>query len=99
MRCEPRRLHGLAPKGKKARVATKKQERYQLDIWGAFSYHKPLALAIQDSEERKRKKVRGYGKKDVKKFLRTKVQVAKLKENVIVNMDRGFHFLPEEIEE
>jgi hypothetical protein len=65
MKCEPRRLHGLAPKGKKARVESKKQERYQarLDIWGAISYNKPLAIDIQDSEHRKQKGVRGYGKK------------------------------------
>ena len=98
--CEPRRFHGLAPKGKKARVESKKQERYQsrLDIWGAISYNKPLALDIQDSEDRKQKGVRGYGKKDVKMFLRKKVapQVAKMKEHVIVSMDRGFHFTPDE---
>ena len=103
MKCEPRRLHGLAPKGKKARVESKKQERYQsrLDIWGAISYNKPLAIDIQDSEDRKQKGVRGYGKKDVKMFLRKKVapQVAKMKEHVIVSMDRGFHFKPDEIEE
>ena len=40
------------------------------------------------------------GKKDVKPFLRKKVpQVAKLKENVIVGMDRGFHFKPHEVED
>ena len=103
MKCEPRRLHGLAPKGKKARVESKKQERYQsrLDIWGAISYNNPLAIDIQDSEDRKQKGVRGYGKKDVKMFLRKKVapQVAKMKEHVIVSMDRGFHFTPDEIEE
>ena len=102
MKCEPRRLRGLAPKGKKARVESKKQESYQprLDIWGAISYNKPLALDIQDSEDRKQK-VKGYGKKDVKKFLQKKVapQVAKMKEHVIVGMDRGFHFKPDEIEE
>ena len=89
--------------GKKARVATKKQERYQprLDIWGAISYNKAIAGDIQNSDDRKRKKVRGYGKKDVKIFLRKKVapQVAKMKHDVIVSMDRGFHFKPDEIEE
>lgn len=103
MKCEPRRSHGLAPKGKKAKVESKKQERYQsrLDIWGAISYNKSLAMDIQNSDDRKKKGVRGYGKKDVKVFLRTKVapQIAKLKNNVIVSMDRGFHFIPDEIEE
>jgi transposase-like protein len=103
MKCEPRRTHGLAPKGKKAKVETKKQERYQarLDIWGAISYNKALAIDIQTSDDRKLKGVKGYGKKDVKLFLRKKVapQVAKMKENVIVSMDRGFHFTPDEIEE
>jgi transposase-like protein len=102
IKCEPRRSHGLAPKGKKALVSTKKQERYQarLDIWGAISYNKALAIDIQNSEDRKRKKVRGYGKKDVKSFLRKKVspKVAEMKESVIVSMDRGFHFTPDEIE-
>ena len=41
------------------------------------------------------------GKKDVKMFLRKKVapQVAKMKHNVVVSMDRGFYFKPDEIEE
>ena len=79
------------------------QERYQarLDIWGAISYNKALAIDIQTSEDRKRKGVKGYGKKDIKLFLRKKVapQVAKMKENVMDSMDRGFHFTPDEIEE
>ena len=75
-------------------MKVEKQERYQsLDIWGAISYHKSLAIDIQSSE--------GYGKKDVKNFLRKKVapEVAKMKNGVIVSMDRGFHFKPDEIEE
>jgi transposase-like protein len=57
MKCEPRRSHGLAPRGKKAKVETKKQERYQsrLDIWGAISYNKSLAIDIQNSDDRKKK--------------------------------------------
>src|ERR1700760_4295374 len=53
MKCEPR-LRGLAPKGKKARVLTKKQECYQsrLEGWGAISYNKALAIDIQTSEQR-----------------------------------------------
>jgi hypothetical protein len=37
----------------------------------------------------------------VKMFLRKEVapQVAKMKEHVIVSVDRGFHFKPDEIEE
>jgi len=55
-KCESR-SHGLAPKGKKALVSTKKQERYQarLDIWGAISYNKALAIDIQNSEDRAKK--------------------------------------------
>ena len=102
MKCEPRRLRGLAPKGKKAQVETKKQERCQsrLDIWGAISYNKSLAMDIQNSDDRKKKGVRGYGKTDVKLFLRKKMapQIAKMKTDVIVCMDRGFHFIPDEIE-
>ena len=87
----------------KAKVRTKKPKRYQprLDIWGAISYNKALAIDIQTSEQRKERGVKGYGKKDVTTFLRKKVapQVAKMKENVIVGMDRGFHFKPHEVED
>jgi hypothetical protein len=103
MNSEPRPTHSLAPAGKKAKVRTKKPKRYQprLDIWGAISYNKALAIDIQTSEQRKERGVKGYGKKDVKTFLRKKVapQVAKMKENVIVGMDRGFHFKPHEVED
>ena len=103
MKAEPRKLYGLAPKGKKARVVTNKPERYQarLDIWGAISYNKPLAIDIKTSEDRKKKGVKGYGKKDVKTFLRTKVapKVAEMREDVILCMDRGFHFRPEEVDD
>ena len=75
MKCEPRRLRGLAPKGKKAKVESKKQERYQprLDIGCRILYNKLLALDIHDSKDRTQKRVKGYGKKDVKLFLRKKV--------------------------
>jgi hypothetical protein len=103
MNSEPRPTRSLAPAGKKAKVRTKKPKRYQprLDIWGAISYNKPLAIDIQTSAQRKKRGVKGYGKKDVKTFLRKKVapQVAKMKEKVIVGMDRGFHFKPHEIED
>src|SRR6202012_2369879 len=103
MNSEPRPTHSLAPAGKKAKVRTKKPKRYQprLDIWGAISYNKALAIDIQTSEQRKERGVKGYGKKDVKTFLRKKVapQVAKMKENVIVGMNRGFHFKPHEVED
>jgi len=102
MKGEPRRGYGLAPRGKKAKVVIKQAESYQprLDIWGAISYHKPLAIDIQTSEQRKKKGVKGYGKNDVKAFLRKKVapQVAKLHGNIILCMDRGFHFKADEVE-
>jgi len=100
---EPRKTHGLAPKGKKAKVKTKKPKRYQprVDIWGAISHNKPLAIDIKTSEDRKKEGVKGYGKKWVKLFLRKKVapKIAKMSQNIIVNMDRGFHFRPDEIED
>ena len=40
-------------------------------IFGELS--RTTAVDIQNSDNRKRKKVRGYGKKDVKTFLRKKV--------------------------
>jgi transposase-like protein len=103
MGSEPRRTHGLAPAGKKAKVKTKKAKRYQsrLDIWGAISYNKPLALDIKTAQDRKEAGVKGYGKKWCKLFIREKMapEVAKIRQNVIVGMDRGFHFTPDEIEE
>ena len=55
MNSEPRPTHSLAPAGKKAKVRTKKPKRYQprLDIWGAISYNKALAIDIQTSTKRK----------------------------------------------
>jgi hypothetical protein len=45
--------------------------------------------------------VKGYGKKDVKLFLREKVapEVKKICDSVIVCLDRGFHFKPDEVED
>lgn len=101
-KAEARRGYGLAPKGEKAKVETKQPASYQprLDIWGAISYNRPVAIDIQTSEDRKERGVRGYGKKDVKVFLRRKVapEVQKICDSVIVCMDRGFHFKPDEIE-
>jgi len=82
---------------------TKKAESYQprLDIWGAISYHKPLAVDIQTSEDRKKKGVKGYGKNDVRDFLRKKVapQLSKMHGKFIVCMDRGFHFTADDVED
>ena len=92
----------MAPKGKKAKVTTQQAESYKprLDIWGAISYNRPLAIDIKTPEDRKKKGVKGYGKKDVKLFLKRKVapQVARMHGNVIVCMDRGFHFQAHEVE-
>src|SRR6185437_595170 len=87
MKAESRRGYGLAPKGKKAKVVTKQAESYQprLDIWGAISYNNPIAIDIKTSEDRKKKGVKGYGKNDVKSFLRNKVasKVKKFRDKVI----------------
>jgi hypothetical protein len=102
MKAEARPGYGLAPKGKKAKATVKQAETYQprLDIWGAISYNKPLAIDIQTSADRKKKGVKGYGKNDVKAFLRKKVAplIAKTHGKVIVCMDRGFHFKADEVE-
>ena len=94
----------VGTKGKESKSCDKEARTLPtstFDIWGAISYKKAIAVDIQNSDDRKRKKVRGYGKKDVKLFLRKKVapQVAKMKHDGIVSMDRGFHFKPDEIEE
>ena len=44
MKAGARSTHGLAPKGKKAKVKSDKPEKYQprVDMWGAISYNTPL---------------------------------------------------------
>ena len=56
MNSEPRPTRSLALAGK-AKVRTKKPKRYQprLDIWGAISYNKPLAIDIQTSAEEEKR--------------------------------------------
>jgi hypothetical protein len=95
MKAGARPTHGLAPKGKKAKIKSDKPEKYQprVDMWGAISYNKPLDFDTKTSEERKEEGVRGYSKKFLKIFLRKKVapKISSMRTNVIINMDRGFH--------
>jgi hypothetical protein len=95
MKAGARPTHGLAPKGKKAKVKSDKPEKYQprVDMWGAISYNKPLDFDVKTSEDRKKEGVKGYRKKHLKLFLRKKLapKLSKMNTKVIPNMDRGFH--------
>lgn len=101
MRTAPRKLKGLAPRGKPAITVVKKAEKYQsrVDMYGGVSYHGPLACETKTSQERKeimnkktgKQGVKGYTKAMLKDFL-TKKLAPKLKrkrEQMIVCMDRG----------
>ena len=93
MKAGARPTHGLAPKGKKAKVKSNKPEKYQprVDMWGAISYNKPLAFDIKTSEDRKKEDVKGYRKKHLKTFLRKKLapKISTMQSKVILNME-GF---------
>jgi transposase-like protein len=101
MKAGARRTHGLAPRGKKARIKTNKAAPYQprVDMWGAISYNKPLAFDLKTSKDRRKEGVKGYRKKHLKLFLRKKVapKIAHLPTKVILNMDRGFKCKPGEL--
>jgi hypothetical protein len=89
-----RPTHGLAPKGKKAKVKSNKPEKYQprVDMWGAISYSKPLAFDIKTSEDRKKEGVKGYRKKHLETFLRKKLapKISTMQSKVILNIAEDF---------
>ena len=102
MRAEPRKLKGLALKGKPALTRASKPEKYEkrVDMYGAIAYTGPLICETVTSAQRKsivntrtgKKGVRGYTKSMVKKFLKEKLapQIKKMKEKkVIVGLDKG----------
>ena len=83
MRAEPRKLKGLAPKGKAAVTKASKPEKYEprVDMYGAISYTAPLACETVTSAERKtitntrtgKKGVKGYTKSMLKNFLQKEI--------------------------
>jgi hypothetical protein len=75
MKAGPRPTYGLAPKGKKVKIKTKKPPAYEarVDMWGAISYNKPIAFDVKTSEDRKKEGVKGYRKKHLMLFLKRKV--------------------------
>jgi transposase len=103
MKAEPRPKYGLAPKGKKALVEAEKPEKWEprLDFWGGISYNKPLAIDIMTSEDRRKLKVKGYGKERTRCFFKKKLApkiASELKHiDVIICMDKGFKFTVEDI--
>lgn len=110
MRAEPRKLRGLAPKGKAAVTTASKPEKYEprVDMYGAVSYTGPLACETVTSVERKaivntrtgKKGVKGYTKSMLRKFLKDKL-APKIKrmneEQVIIGLDKGLHLKREEV--
>ena len=112
LRSEPRQLTGLAPSGQTPRSTADKAEKYEprIDIMGAISFNGPLACETKTSKQRRatpnRRKgkmgVKGYTKDMVKKFLKNQlapqIEAMKVKE-VIVCMDKGLSFKPEEAKE
>jgi transposase len=110
MRAEPRKLKGLAPKGKAAVTKASKPEKYEprVDMYGAISFTAPLACETVTSAERKtitntrtrKKGVKGYTKSMLKNFLQKKL-AAKIKKmkatQVIIGLDKGLHLKKEEV--
>jgi hypothetical protein len=110
MRAEPRKLKGLAPKGKTAVTRASKPEKYQprVDMYGAIAYTGPLACETVTSTQRKaivntrtgKKGVRGYTKSMLRKFLKEKLapKIKRMKEKqVIIGLDKGLALKKEEV--
>jgi hypothetical protein len=101
MRAEPRKLRGLAPRGKTPLTRASKPEKYmpRVDMYGAISYTGPLVCETVTSTQRKtiinartgKKGVRGYTKSMLKKFLREKLapKIRRMEEReVIIGLDK-----------
>lgn len=110
MRAEPRRLKGLALKGRAAVTRVSKPEKYQsrIDMYGAIGYKGPLVCETVTSTQRKfivntrtkKKGVKGYTKSMLRKFIKEKLapKIKRMKEKqVIIGLDKGLAITKEEV--
>ena len=110
MRSEPRKLRGLAPKGKAAITKASKPEKYEprVDMYGAIAYTGPLVCETVTATQRKaimnprtkKKGVRGYTKSMLRKFLQEKLapKIKKMKvKKVIIGLDKGLAMKRDEV--
>lgn len=101
MKAEPQPRRGLAPAGQKAKVKVSTAESYEprVDLLGAVSLSKPLAVVTTTPEERKQMGVKGFRKAQVKDFFRVKLApaLAEEDEKMILVMDKGLNFNAEEV--
>ena len=110
MRAEPRKLKGLAPRGKTAVTTASKPEKYQprVDMYGAIAYTGPLVCETVTSTQRRtivntrtgKKGVKGYTKSMLREFLKEKLapKIKRMKEKqVIIGLDKGLALKKEEV--
>lgn len=110
MRAEPRKLKGLAPKGKTPVTTASKPEKYQprVDMYGAIAYTGPLVCDIVTSAQRRsivnartgKKGVKGYTKSMLREFIKHKLapKIKRMKEEqVIIALDKGLAMKKEEV--
>jgi hypothetical protein len=97
-----RRGYGLAPKGKKATVTTRKASRYtpRVDVMGACVGDRVLDLDVLTPEQRRAAGVKGYTKKRVLLWFRETLarQIRGIPfEDVVVVVDKALSIRSEEI--
>lgn len=97
-----RRGYGLAPKGKKAKVSTRKPSRYtpRVDVMGACVGNRVLDLDVLTPEDRRRAGVKGYTKQRVLSWFRHTLarQIRALPyDDVVVVVDKALSIKPEEV--
>ncbi len=110
LRAEPRKLKGLAPKGKTPLTTASKPDKYEprVDMYGAITYTGPLVCETVTSTQRKtiintrtgKKGVRGYTKSMLKRFLKEKLapKIRRMEEKeVVIGLDKGLAMSREEV--
>jgi hypothetical protein len=96
-----RRRYGLAPKGKKAKVSTRKPSRYtpRVDVMGACVGDHVLDLDVLTPDQRKKAGVKGYTKARVLKWFRETLALniqALHREGIVVVVDKALSMKPDE---
>ena len=99
-----RPLYGLAPKGEKAKVASRTAVRYspRIDVMGACVGGGVLDLDVLTPDDRKRANVKGYTKEKVLSWFREPLgrQIRAMNlEGMVVVVDKALRMKPEEAKE
>lgn len=99
-----RRGYGLAPKGKKAMVSSRKPSRYtpRIDVMGACVGDRVLDLDVLTPQARQRAGVKGYNKGRVLSWFRHTLSLniqALHRDGMVVVVDKALKMKPEQVKE